>query len=148
MISFFVPGIPIPKGSARAFVVKGRAIITAANAKTKPWEQAIRSAAHEAGCTPVKCAVAVHAIFWFPRPKGHYGKKGVKVSAPFEYTKKPDVDKALRALLDGLTGVAFVDDSQVHCVSGHKRYVSDDGQPGMHVEIVPVEKILEKAGAE
>ena len=137
MIQFWVHGVPAPKGSARAFFVKnlGRSVITNANAKTKPWEQAIRAAAIESGCTPELGAVTVEAEFYFPRPKGHFGARGLKDSAPRENTKKPDVDKLVRALLDALTGQAFVDDAQVIQVTGRKHYCPSNGGPGASVTI-------------
>jgi hypothetical protein len=36
MITFTIFGIPQPAGSKRAFIVKGRAIVTDANSKAKP----------------------------------------------------------------------------------------------------------------
>ena len=35
---------------------------------------------------------------------------------------KPDIDKLLRALLDAMTGVVYVDDSQVACIWATKEY--------------------------
>ena len=37
-------------------------------------------------------------------------------------TKKPDLDNVLKAVLDGLNGIAFVDDSQVVNVCMAKHY--------------------------
>jgi Holliday junction resolvase RusA-like endonuclease len=48
--------------------------------------------------------------------------------------KKPDIDKLLRALLDGLTGIVWVDDSQVVCCVVNKAYAWD-GSPGAVVTI-------------
>lgn len=138
MIQFFVPGIPAPKGSARAFYIKklGRSVITNANAKTKPWEATIRAEASGHGCKPDFVGeVHVEAIFHFTRPKGHYGKRGLRDSAPAANTKKPDIDKLARTLLDALTGVAFIDDAQVTQLVVSKRYVTAGGQPGVTVTI-------------
>lgn len=137
---FTVLGIPAPKGSARAFFVKklGRAVITSANAKTRPWEQAIRAEAANAqrGQPPQVAAMSVGVEFRFPRPLGHYRKDGsLKPSAPMRHTKKPDLDKLARTLLDGLTGVAFVDDSQVCSLVGSKRYVTGGEAPGAEVMV-------------
>lgn len=137
MIRFFVQGIPAPKGSARAFFVKqlGRAVITNANAKTRPWEQAIRAEASAAGCRPGIGPILVEAEFCFPRNKGHLGKFGLLPSAPRTHTKKPDLDKLVRALLDGLTGLAFADDAQVVELRVTKRYAPENGEPGVTVTI-------------
>ena len=40
---------------------------------------------------------------------------------------KPDLDKLIRAVLDGLTGVAYVDDAQVTLISASKSYGSVEG---------------------
>mgnify|MGYP001565156751 CR=1 FL=1 len=144
-INFWVPGIPAPKGSTRAFYVPKlkRAVVTAANKRTKPWEQAIRAEAHAAGCVMLgsvgssAAGVIIRATFLFPRPKGHFGAKGLKPSAPKRLTKKPDLDKLARALLDALIGIGFLDDSQVDELDVRKRYVELDAseEPGVHVEI-------------
>jgi len=141
MISFFVLGIPAPKGSARAFFVKkrGRAVITAANAKTRPWEQAIRSEAEIArhGAPASTSAVRVRAVFRFPRPAGHFRANSpvLRPSAPLAHAKKPDVDKLARTLLDALSGVLFVDDAQVVRLEAGKRFVEPGESPGVDVDV-------------
>ncbi len=138
---FFVPGVPAPKGSSRAFFVKalGRAVITNANAKTKPWEQAVRAEAANAmrGGSPTMAPIVFGVEFLFARPKGHFRANGaVKPGAPMRHTKKPDLDKLVRAMLDAATGLLFVDDSQVFRLgSCEKRYVSDGEVPGALVTV-------------
>ena len=123
---FFVQGIPIPKGSTRAFMRPGMKfpVTTNDNPKTKQWEQAIREGASQAGCRgDYTGPVWVHVEFLFPRIKGDYTKFGaVKASAPTRHTKKPDLDKLCRALLDGLIGEAMADDSQVVSLIASKRW--------------------------
>ena len=109
-LSFTVFGTPVPQGSTRAFIPKGwkRPIITAANAKTKPWKQEIAGVAFHAwgSSFPTENAVIVDARFYFDRPKSL--KKAILLK-----TTKPDLDKLMRSLLDALTGVIYRDDSQV-----------------------------------
>lgn len=50
------------------------------------------------------------------------------------HTKKPDIDKLLRALLDAMTGIVWADDSQVAFVVVNKVYAWND-RPGVHVVI-------------
>jgi len=120
-IAFTVYGTPIPKGSTRAFYVKslGRAVITAANAKTKPWQQEVAGAAvaarASAGWGITDEAVVLDVTFYLPRPKS-LPKRVI------EHCKKPDLDKLLRATKDALTGVLWRDDSQVVAVTGAKAY--------------------------
>lgn len=57
------------------------------------------------------------------RPKDHFSTAGViKQWAPRFPTKKPDLDKTLRAIKDALTGIVYVDDSQVVVVTIAKEW--------------------------
>lgn len=139
--SFFVPGIPVAKGSAKAFYVKslGRAVVTQTNAaKQKPWASLISVMAQNAGVRPVQGPVKLSMSFYFPRPKSHYrtGKNAsiLKDDAPAFHTTKPDADKLCRCVYDALTGVAYTDDSQVASWGcGEKRY--SEKNPGAEIRI-------------
>lgn len=130
-LSFFVAGNPVPKGSFRAFNNGGRPVITNNNPKTKDWEMRI---AHEAQANigdwppnfdgPVSIAIA----FVFPRPKS------LKKSE-FFHIKRPDLDKLIRASLDGITGILIKDDSQVWHIESDKSYECDDIQPGVYIHL-------------
>lgn len=48
------------------------------------------------------------------------------------HVKRPDVDKLMRALLDALTGIVWVDDSQV-CYAMVNKVYAWNGQPGAEV---------------
>lgn len=123
IVLFTVRGEPIPQGSARAFVRGGRPIVTSDNPRLSAWRDAIAAEAAQAMTGPmVLGAVAVRVSFYLPRPKGHYGKRGLLPSAPRYHVTKPDVDKLIRAVLDGITGIVVKDDSQVIYVEGHKSY--------------------------
>ena len=115
-MQFEVYGKPEPQGSARGFVVDGRAVITSSNPNLKDWRNLIAVAAREEmkGLPPIDGAVEVEAVFFLPRPKS------VKRENP---TVKPDLDKLTRALLDGLTNVIYRDDAQVVRAITSKRYV-------------------------
>lgn len=129
MLCFFVAGEPATKGSFRAFNTGKGARITNANPKTKDWEMRIAHECQAALDDWTPCydgAVAVTCVFNLPRPKS----MGKKVS---NHVKKPDLDKLMRAALDGITGIAIKDDSQVAKLSGDKRYADDDNPVGVHV---------------
>jgi Holliday junction resolvase RusA-like endonuclease len=135
-IRFFVAGEPQSKGSTRAFVVKGRPIITSSNRNLKGWEQRV---AHEAQVKAAevgwmfdaKGSFDVEVHFFFPVP-GSYPKKWW-----FAHTKRPDLDKLARAVLDGLTRILFVDDAQVTGIEATKGYcVPAEGErPGVDVTV-------------
>ena len=119
LLSFTVYGKPEPQGSARAFVVKGRAVVTSANPNIKGWRDLIASEARVQmqGLPPVDGPVEVRASFYLPRPKS------VKRASP---TVKPDLDKLARGLLDALTNVVYRDDAQVTNLQVSKHYVTDE----------------------
>lgn len=120
-IEFTVYGIPVPKGSTRAFAMmrngKPFAVTTHANPKTKSWQEAVTVMAqgHAPKGGPWKGPVHLTAIFTMPRPKTLPKKIAF-------HTKKPDLDKLLRLIKDSLKGVMYVDDAQVVEVVASKGY--------------------------
>lgn len=118
-IQFTAYGLAKPAGSKRAFAFVGKdnrphARVVDACAAGKSWQHVVASAARDAYDGPlVSGAVTMTLVFYFPRPAGHSGKKGLKASAPAFHTKRPDALKLARGVEDALTGVAYVDDSQI-----------------------------------
>lgn len=130
---FTVLGEPQPAGSKKAFVVpakgggRGRAVVTDANKKAKPWQREVKQAASEAFSGELlRGPVALRLSFFRPRPKGHYGTgrnaAKVKDSAPGFPTTRPDALKLARAVEDALTGVIWADDAQIVDETLLKRY--------------------------
>jgi len=131
----FVPGVPVPQGSARAFVVGKRAIVTGANPKTNPWRADVAAGVRAAIGTQIvhpTGAVAVELRFVMPRRKSE-----PKRLTP-AHTRKPDIDKLVRALLDAITGLVFTDDSQVTGLLAAKRTAAIGEQPGVLIRWAPV----------
>lgn len=138
MVSFTVPGIPAPQGSKNPFGGE-------ANPNTRPWRAAVTFEAREArrqiALKQFGGPIALSAVFSFPRPKSHFrtGKNAAELrpDAPKFKASKPDLDKLLRALCDGITDSGlWRDDAQVATVIATKTYL---GEPGVLVEIVPLE---------
>jgi len=138
--SFFAPGIPQPQGSKTAVMRGDRPVVIEgrrgpARQQFHSWRAAVaHHAMHARGAGGLDLGpLAIGARFVFPRPKGHFGKNGVRdrfVSAC--KTGRPDLDKLERALLDALTGVLFVDDSQVVAIHSAKVF----GElPGVEVNV-------------
>jgi crossover junction endodeoxyribonuclease RusA len=129
-IDFFVPGIPVAKGSMRAYAIPGgRVGMTNDSKKTKPWQADVKHFASQAWTgppLPKDVAVDIDLRFWLVRPRSVSAKR-----RPCPVVK-PDVDKLARCILDALTGVCFVDDSQVVALGASKKY-SD--VPGVDVWI-------------
>ncbi len=113
---FDVIGVPVPQGSKVAY---GRRIVDA-NAKTlRPWRATVAAAAAAAIPPHWDAATGPFSVtlgFHFPRPKSHYGARGVLPSrADLRHAQKPDVDKLVRAVFDALTDAGvWRDDSQVY----------------------------------
>lgn len=136
----WVPGVPIPKGSAKAFYIKalGRAVVTQDNAdRQKPWASMIAIVAQEHFAKPIEGPVMISVAFKMPRLKGHFGSGKnagvVKPTAPIYHTSKPDLDKLLRCIKDALTGIAWKDDSQVSAVAHLSKKYGD--APGAFIQI-------------
>lgn len=135
-LSFTVLGVAAPQGSLRAFVSKrtGRAFVTQANKRTMPWRQEVAARALQAPRVageewPTREAVALWAVFYLPRPNGHYGKKGLRPSAPKYPAKKPDLSKLVRAAEDALSGIAYDDDARIVRHRIEKLYCDDFRPP-------------------
>jgi Holliday junction resolvase RusA-like endonuclease len=132
-ITFFVPGLPQPGGSKRAFRIGNKTVVTDANPKAKGWKSQVIDAAREAmqGRPLMTEALSVTMTFYLPRPKGHYGSgknaAKLKASAPQYPTTKPDALKLARSTEDALTGIVWRDDSQTAWLSLYKRYATDVG---------------------
>lgn len=125
MIAFTVYGKPEPAGSKRGFHRGGRTMIVDANAKARPWKALVTDAAIGAMNEQVKLLAGpllVTLRFYVQRPKGHYGARGLRPSAPSHPTVKPDVLKLARAVEDALTGIVYRDDSQIVCELLEKHY--------------------------
>lgn len=129
-IDFFVDGKPAPQGSKRH--VGGGRMIEASKA-LKPWRHHIAETAakHLAGAEhwlPVTGEpVSIELWFVMPRP--------VRTKITVPHIKRPDVDKLARAVLDGLTGVLFDDDSAVVHLLARKRMAEPDETTGVHIRV-------------
>ena len=119
-----VRGIPAPQGSKRH--VGGGRMVEMSRA-VGPWREAVRAETQRAmnGTPPMAGPLSVQLAFWLPRPKS----APKKVLYP---AKRPDLDKLVRAVFDGLTeGRVWADDSQVVNLGARKRYEGElDGQLG------------------
>ena len=123
-IEFTIPGAAAPQGSKRAIRLRtGRTVLVESSAKVKPFRAVAALAATEAWRgPPYRECVGLEVTFRFVRPKSHYKADGsLRVGVPLA-PGKPDIDKLLRALLDALTGVIYVDDAQVACIWATKEY--------------------------
>lgn len=144
-----VPGRPAPKGSSRAFVIPGTETAVLApsgspqnKAALRSWDQAVRLAAKEAvrgASSPpfVDVPIRIAIDFRLARPAGHWGKNGLRSSAPAWPRTKPDFDKLTRATCDSLKGTIYDDDSRIVQAHITKSY-ADPGNEGASILIEPM----------
>jgi Holliday junction resolvase RusA-like endonuclease len=138
-IELFVPGIPKPGGSKRAFFTPKtrKAVVVDACDKNRDWRAAVAATAHEAmkGKELLRGPLDVGFHFYMPRPKGHYNKHGVKESAPRWHSTRPDATKLVRSTEDALTGIVWLDDAQVAIQRATKSYSMTPGAGVVITEI-------------
>lgn len=115
-VTFRVYGIAKPKGSSKAFVIKGtnRAVVTSTTKGLKEWESLIRQEAQRHVSTLMTGEVTLTVSFCLPRPKSLRGSVA--------HTKRPDLDKLIRGATDALTGVVWKDDAQATLITARKSY--------------------------
>ena len=124
-VSFTVHGKAQPAGSKTAGVTKsGRTFVRDSARRSAPWKREVAQAAGEAmqGGPLLEGPLRLGVVFAVPRPKGHYGARGLKPSAPEHPTVRPDVTKLVRAVEDAMTGVVWRDDAQVVWQVAWKEY--------------------------
>lgn len=124
-------GIPVAQGSKKGFVSKsGRvSIVDQSGKKLTVWRDILEDATLKAmdGREPLDGDLHATVVLWMPKPKT------VKRKHP---NVKPDIDKTLRAVFDGLTtGGAYVDDARIVRVTAEKRYADDLEKPGALITI-------------
>ena len=110
MINFFVDGLPVPQGSMK--VINGR-VIHNKGSELAAWRSAVALAAKAHGARPMTDPMFIEMKFFMPRPRT------VKRAEP---SVAPDLDKLIRAVLDGLTAIAYIDDGQVTSIVAQKAY--------------------------
>lgn len=93
--------------------------------KTKDYEQLIKNNYMTQDGTFFEKGIPVQInIRAFKKPPKSTTKKNLKLieQGLFPWTKKPDIDNILKAVLDALNGVAYVDDGQVVKIKANKEY--------------------------
>jgi Holliday junction resolvase RusA-like endonuclease len=137
-----IEGLPIPQGSlvSNGF---GRGLRHSNDAKLKPWRYTVVNAINAARPTDWSSAVpcSVTATFRFPRPTGHYGTgrnaETLKPAAPSHHIVKPDADKLIRALGDGIEASGLLrGDQQIVSWNIDKRYCLPNERPGVLLTLI------------
>lgn len=125
---FYVHGEPATQGSMTAVYNRRLACASVRHSNAPAlgmWRTDIAHAAREAGGTVVEGPVAITIVFGMRAPQ----------DTRHGYPKKGDLDKLVRAVLDALTGVLYVNDNQVVSLSAAKVW-----QPYTEIEVLAVER--------
>lgn len=137
-ITFTVPGLPQPQGSARAYTYKRKAEkgggigarVDTDNPKLKAWRENVAWCARRAHRGPaLKGPIRLIADCYLPRPKS------VRRLSP---TVPPDIDKIARGLADAMTGVIYEDDSQITQLKVSKFYAAPGNPPCAVIVVTPL----------
>jgi crossover junction endodeoxyribonuclease RusA len=137
-VQFFVPGVPAPQGSKRGFVVGGRAVLVEDSKRSRPWRSEVAAAgilAKPRGHS-IDGPFGVSLLFGFSRPKSHLTSKGELRKGVPEYPGRPDLDKLVRTVLDGLTGIYWRDDAQVQVIASAKEYAEDGAESAVGLMVM------------
>jgi crossover junction endodeoxyribonuclease RusA len=131
-LELFVPGIPKPQGSKRHV---GHGVMLESSKDLGPWRERIALACHntmtDARLPMLAGAQTISLRFVLPRPK----------ATPKSYTplatRRTDLDKLARAVLDAITHVLIVDDSLITTLHASKRLAEPGETPGVLIQIDP-----------
>ena len=138
-IKFIVNGEPKGKGRPR-FYRLGKIVKTYTDSQTISYENRVLMCYKEKlreynidesnVLFPKGTFVRLIVNCYFSLTKGDYGKKGLNKSGREKinnqwYDKKSDIDNIVKSVMDGLNGVAYVDDSQIVCLEATKQYTLD-----------------------
>jgi Holliday junction resolvase RusA-like endonuclease len=123
-IMFTIYGEPVPKGRPR-FSTRGKFPVAYTPEKTKNYESDVGMMAKAAmgASEPLEGALEAFIYVTFPVPAS-YSKKRTEacLSGQEKHTKKPDLDNVVKAVLDGMSDIVFLSDSQITSIHATKVY--------------------------
>lgn len=123
-----IPGEPKPQGSKKAYVRGRRAILVEANPGLKTWRTTITHHARKhTGTYTGERPIHVTYRFHLTRPKS------VRRWLPWV---KPDLDKLIRAVNDGISDAGvWDDDGRITTITASKQYATPTQPPGVTITI-------------
>lgn len=119
-ISFTIPGPPFGKARPR----KGKYGVYNPTSNAE-YEAKVKAAYLEARGIqdPTDVPVRLYIRAYFAIPKSALRKRmDDKIKEGEEYVGKPDADNVAKSVMDGLNGVAYIDDSQVYSLCCERKY--------------------------
>ena len=135
IISVDVVGVPVAQGSIKRTPF---GVAYSNDKELKSWRHSVicELVAAKTEGWEIDCAFAVSCEFRFMRPKAHFGKKGLRKSAPQYKTTKIDLDKGMRAIGDAIEQSGLIrNDSQIIHWIASKRYCDTGESPGASITL-------------
>jgi len=138
VISITIPGRPVPQprhqistigGFARAYIPKDHPIHSFKESVKLVAKLAMANNRIADGPIRISCE------FVIDRPKSHTKKR--RSIHRESHNQKPDLDNLVKALTDPMTGIVWVDDSQISGIVASKRWTNEGEEPGTTIEIYP-----------
>ena len=115
LVTFKVPGKPQGKGRPR-FARRGKFVSTYTDEKTKTYENQIRDIAMVAmgASEPLNTPLEAFIYISYPIPASYSKQRKADCLSGLERpTKKPDIDNVVKAFLDSMNEIIYLDDTQV-----------------------------------
>ena len=137
LVRFTIPGEPVGKGRPKFTTVGGYPRVYTP-AKTTAYENKVKLC-YVANCKNIKFGGPLSVVykFYFPIPKSTSKKQTLlMLDGKINHTKKPDLDNVIKAVTDGLNGIAFDDDKQIVELHAVKLY-SDKPRAEVEIESLP-----------
>lgn len=139
--SFFIPGVPRPKGSSQIYHTKqGNPYVAAGSKYQYQWENTIRDT-----ILAEKPELTARPLYDESPVQKHYLQPvGIQLVFKLTPTKAyrthatsyPDIDKLTRCTLDALTKSHLIhDDRQIVYTETMKQYAENPGEEGVHIRI-------------
>ncbi len=123
-------GNPAPQGSKTAVVRGGKAIMFEASKKLPEWRETVMFTSKMAMLDadgPIEGPVKAVMYFFIEPPKRLVRERP---------TTKPDLDKLVRAVNDGMVDAGvLLDDSQIVTLYAHKHYADADEPAGVAITL-------------
>ena len=115
VVTFKVDGKPQGKGRPR-FARRGKFVTTYTDEKTKTYENQIRDIARVAmgASEPLNTPLEAFIYISYPIPASYSKTRKADCLSGLERpTKKPDIDNVVKAFLDSMNEIIYLDDTQV-----------------------------------
>lgn len=137
-LNFSILGTPTGKGRPRFY--RGRAVTPK---KTRDYETLVRHEAQQALEHMVQlpnfeapCEVTIDAYYSIPKSYTKKQRRQIAESGAWVVRPgKPDLDNAIKEILDGMNGIVYRDDVQVVSLRAKKHWCEGEELPRVNVKV-------------